>query len=139
MLLGWEIKGAYIALFYFYIYNIQYLISLKSNSKQSMRISLDFKTVQQGFFFLQYRLNFLGIISIYFSIWFLFWFGRRLISLFSQLSLSEPYWLPNFPHKAWVDLRGGLFTCQVNCSELRSNCNYLCSNWSLWALYYGTY
>ena len=36
----------------------------------------------------------------------------------SQCPVSILDWLPNFPHKAWVDLDKGLFTFQVNRREL---------------------
>ena len=36
----------------------------------------------------------------------------------SQCSVSTLDWLPNFPHKAWVDPGEGSFTCQVNRREL---------------------
>ena len=46
----------------------------------------------------------------------------------SQCPVSTLNWLPNFPHKAWVDPGEGSFTCQVNRCEWESNCDCLCSN-----------
>ena len=37
-------------------------------------------------------------------------------------------WLPNFPHKAWVDPGEGSFTCQVNRYEWWWNCDRLYSS-----------
>ena len=58
----------------------------------------------------------------------------------SQCPVSTLDWLPNFPHKAWVDPREGSFTCQVNRNhEWESNRYRLCSNRSPWSLYHGAY
>ena len=53
----------------------------------------------------------------------------------SQCPVSTLDWLPNFPHKVWVDPGEGLFTCQVNHRERESNRDHLCSNRSSWSLY----
>ena len=57
----------------------------------------------------------------------------------SQCPVSTLDWLPNFPHKAWVDPGEGSFTCQVNRCERESNRDRLCSNRSPWTLYHYTY
>ena len=41
----------------------------------------------------------------------------------SQYPVSTLDWLPNFPHKAWVDPGEGSFICQVNRRERESNHN----------------
>ena len=57
----------------------------------------------------------------------------------SQCPVSTLEWLPNFPHKAWVDPDEGSFTCQVNHREWESNRYRLCSNRSPWPLNHGAY
>ena len=52
----------------------------------------------------------------------------------SQCPVNTLDWLPNIPHKAWVDLGEGSFTFQVNQREWESNRDRLCSNPSPWPL-----
>ena len=59
-----------------------------------------------------------------------------IIDTVCQCPVSSLDWLPNFPHKAWVDPGEGSFTCQVNRREWESNCDSLCSNRSPWPLYH---
>ena len=60
-----------------------------------------------------------------------------IIDTVSHCPVSTLDWLPNFPHKAWVDPGEGSFICQVNRREWESNRDRLRSNRSPWPLYHG--
>ena len=49
-----------------------------------------------------------------------------IIALF-KCPVSALNWLPNFPHKAWVDPGEGSFTCQVNRREWGLKYDHLCN------------
>ena len=54
------------------------------------------------------------------------------IDILCKYLVSTLNWLPNFPHKTWVDPGEGLFTCQVNCRKWGSSCNRLCISCRRW-------